>query len=458
MSAAAAENSDQEIILINFAIVVHQNRFLASDATEMDAVLEVQATTDSDVTVSPTSTLIIIIDCSSSMSVPLAKIFAAKEAAKAAIESLRPGTRFAVIAGTETARLVFPPSGLASASDESKVAAKAAVSRMRANGGTAMSTWLALAAELVRAHPATIPRAILLTDGQNVGESRARLTAVLEECKGHFRCDCRGIGEDWVAEDLIMITRVLLGAARPIEKASDLVEDFRAIAREAMGKVVSEAWLRVWVPFRGKVVFLKQVYPTINDLTGRAVRVDDNTSGYPTGAWGTEKRHYHLRIGGLNGVDAESASRVGRVRFVMHGEESEAAVVLAQWTDDPLQLTQISSAVAEATGQVEIALEIQLGAHAIRADDDEKATAHLGRAVRLAHEAGDQSKIDLLARMVEILDRATGTVRLRPDLGHRIVEHSELLSTWTRDVGADADADAGGDDVPTATDDPGTER
>lgn len=427
--------------MIKFSIDVHQNRFLAPGDTEMDAVLEVRSTGSPGDAVSPSAAVVIIVDCSGSMSSPPAKIFAAKEAAGAAIEALRDGTLFAVIAGREKARAVYPPSGLAKASGESRAAAGAAVARLRASGGTAMSTWLALADTLFRPHAGAIAHAILLTDGQNVGERRDRLTAVLAECDGRFRCDCRGIGDDWVADDLATIAAALLGTARPIERLSDLAADFRAIARETMRKVVGETWLRLWVPFGARVVFFKQTYPTINDLTDRAVRVDNNTLGYPTGAWGTEERHYHLGIGDLKPISAETASRVGRARFVIDGEKSDETHILAQWTDDPLQFTQISEPVAVAAGQVELALAIQRGTAALRINDTLEATNNLGRAVRFAYEAGNREKLDLLARLVEIEDPAAGIVRLRPDLGRGIVEAASLLSSWTRNVEPEDDED-----------------
>ena len=45
--------------------------------------------------------------------------------------------------------------------------------------------------------------------------------------------------------------------------------------------------------------------------------------------------------------------------------------------------------------------------------DGETATARLGRAVALAHEAGNDATARLLSKVVDVLDEATGTVRLK---------------------------------------------
>ena len=51
----------------------------------------------------------------------------------------------------------------------------------------------------------------------------------------------------------------------------------------------------------------------------------------------------------------------------------------------------------------------------MHARDTEGATHHLGRAVRLADEAGDTVRLDQLRTIVDVDDAVTGTVRLRED-------------------------------------------
>ena len=65
------------------------------------------------------------------------------------------------------------------------------------------------------------------------------------------------------------------------------------------------------------------------------------------------------------------------------------------------------------TGQAELAEAIQKGLKASKRGDEETATARLGRAVALAHHAGNEDTARLLAQVVDVVDEATGTVRLK---------------------------------------------
>ncbi len=55
----------------------------------------------------------------------------------------------------------------------------------------------------------------------------------------------------------------------------------------------------------------------------------------------------------------------------------------------------------------------QDGLEARKQGDEEAATAKLGRAVALAHQSGNEDTAKLLAKVVDVVDVETGTVRLR---------------------------------------------
>jgi hypothetical protein len=84
-------------------------------------------------------------------------------------------------------------------------------------------------------------------------------------------------------------------------------------------------------------------------------------------------------------------------------------LVRAIWTDDEALSTRISRHVAHYIGQAELAQAIQDGLRTHKAGDDDTAAAELGRAVALAHESGNQDT----AKVVDVVDAATGTVRLK---------------------------------------------
>ena len=133
----------------------------------------------------------------------------------------------------------------------------------------AIGSWLRLAADLFVKYPGAIRHAILLTDGHNQHETAAELDAALQYCAGEFVCDARGVGASWEVAELRKVASTLLGTVQDIPEAKDLEADFRAMTQTAMGKAVADVALRVWTPQTATIKFVKQVSPTLEDLTAR---------------------------------------------------------------------------------------------------------------------------------------------------------------------------------------------
>jgi hypothetical protein len=306
---------------------------------------------------------------------------------------------------------------MAVAGEGTRVEAKRALSGLRAHGGTAIGQWLRLAQEMFQSCPAVLRHAILLTDGKNQHESAEELAAAVELCEGSFRCDCRGVGTDWEVGELRKISAALLGTVDIVPDPAGLAADFEEMMRGAMSKQLPDVVLRVWTPQQAAVRFVKQVAPAIADLTDRRVPSGPQAGDYPTGAWAPgESRDYHV------GVQV-SAAAVGqemlaaRVSLVASSPDGQQVLgqglVRATWTEDEALSTRINPRVAHYTGQAELAEAIQEGLEASKRGDEETATARLGRAVALAHEAGNEDTARLLAKVVDVVDEATGTVRLK---------------------------------------------
>jgi hypothetical protein len=420
-----------------FEATSYQNEFLADGATEVNAIVTVKATTGAGGPVDAGAASagghnemaeVIMIDTSGSMGQPSAKIRAARTATCTALDCLADGTWFGVIGGAHTASLIYPTSGtnLVRVTGETRAAAKQAVERLTPVGGTAISTWLSLANKLFAQHPGAIKHAILLTDGRNESEPEERLDQVVRECEGQFQCDCRGVGANWVVSELRDISTALLGTVDIIPQPDLIDDDFRAMTERAMGKAVSSVALRVWTPKGARLRFVKQVAPRIEDLSARATVVNPLTADYPTGAWGDEERDYHICIEvPPNPVGAEMLA--ARVSIVVDGEVTSQSLVKANWTNDHELSTQINDEVAHYTGQAELADAIQAGLAARKAGDEQTATVKLGRAAQLAAETGNDATTRLLAKVVDIDDAVTGTVRLK-----RNVEDVDEMALDTR--------------------------
>jgi hypothetical protein len=372
------------------------------------------------------------------MAYPPTKLANAQKATAAAIDVIREGVPFAVIAGDSMARMVHPVHiGMEPASSASRAAAKAAVRRLQASGGTAISTWLGLAERLFDLNSGGRPgdivnHTILLTDGQN-GEPEGRLRRVLASCEGKFICDSRGIGTDWVATELRQIASALLGSADGLDNPAQLPGVFRALTEAAMGKQVANVALRLWTPAGARIRFVKQVFPHIEDLTGRRASLSDRVGEYPTGAWGAESRDYHVCVE-VEPDDVGEEMLAARVGLVAAGQPLVERLVLAKWTDDTALSTRISPHVAHYTGQADLASAIQEGLAARAAGDEETATAKLGTAVRLAAGSGREDTAKLLSRVVDVIDADSGTVRLKRGPDAVDAEIADVRSTVTRRV------------------------
>ena len=129
-----------------FTIDVDQNQYLPEGGREASAIVTVASAADAAGLTGPgpasggadDSAEIIIIDCSGSMEYPHSKIAEARAATAAAVDVVRDGVLFSVIAGTNLAWPVFPADGsMARADASSRAAARQAVTGLRASGGTA---------------------------------------------------------------------------------------------------------------------------------------------------------------------------------------------------------------------------------------------------------------------------------------------------------------------------------
>jgi hypothetical protein len=410
--------------LPGFTVQIDQNPYLPVGGRDVSAVVTVTADAEAADGAPPAtdradgSAEIIIVDCSGSMDFPPEKILAARAATSAAVDVIRDGARFAIVAGTNTAWPVYPTDGsMAVADARTRAEAKRAVGGLRSNGGTAIGQWLRLAHQIFQSYPAALRHAILLTDGKNQHETPEQLVAAIALCEGSFRCDCRGIGTDWVVDELRRISTALLGTVDIVPDPAGLAADFEEMMRGAMSKQLPDVMLRVWTPQQATAKFVKQVAPAIDDLTGRRSQTSPQVGEYPTGAWAPgESRDYHVGVQvNVGGVGQEMlAARVSLVASSPSGPQILGqGLIRATWTEDEALSTRINPGVAHYTGQAELAAAIQDGLEASKRGDEETATAQLGRAVALAHAAGNEDTARLLAKVVDVVDEATGTVRLK---------------------------------------------
>ncbi|MBU4207489.1 MAG: VWA domain-containing protein, partial [Actinobacteria bacterium] len=358
---------------------------------------------------------IIVVDTSGSMGT--VNMEAAKRAAMIALDNILDGTYFAVVAGNHKAYLPYPPvqsgPGMVKMNYATRAEAKRAISYFRAEGGTAMGTWLNLCKALFDSIGNLANRhVIMLTDGENHNETAQQLDLALANCVGHFQVDARGVGVDWKVAEIRKIAQTMLGTVDIIGDPARLSAVFAELMRNSMARGVANAELRVWIPQGAQVLFIRQVSPTVEDLTHRGTPVNQLTMSYPTGSWADEERDYHVAIR-LAAKSVGQEQLAARVQLAVGAELLTQGLVKAKWSADTNLTAQINPEVAHYTGQAELAQVIQDGLAAKDAGDLATATTKLGRAVQLATETGNAEATSKLRKVVDIADARTGTVRLK---------------------------------------------
>ncbi|MGP2437406.1 vWA domain-containing protein [Streptomyces sp. JW3] len=428
-----------------FSVDVYQNEYLPEGGREVNAIVTVTATGGGTVGTAvtaphlyapgqgPAAAVVVMVDCSGSMDYPPTKMRGARDATSAALDALRDGTHFAVIGGTHVAKEVYPGGGrLAVADATTREQATLALRKLNAGGGTAIGTWLRLADRLLSSADVAIRHGILLTDGRNEHESPEDLRAALDACAGRFTCDARGVGTDWEVKEVTAISSALLGTADIVADPDGLAADFTRMMETAMGKEVADVALRLWTPAGATVKFVKQVAPAVAELTGRRTEATARAGDYPTGSWGDESRDYHVCVE-VSPAGLGQEMLAARVSLVVPRPDGSAhnlgaqGLVRAVWTDDLTASTSINPQVAHYTGQAELAQVIQQGLELRKSGDVDGATAKLGRAVQLAGSSGNADTAKLLAKVVDVVDAAAGTVRLKAK-----VEEADEMTLETR--------------------------
>ncbi len=412
----------------NLDLEVHQNKFLAAGDRSMMAIVRV-VSHGGEARVAESAAEVLLIDCSSSMRFPSTKIGEARRAAAAAIDVLPDGVQFAVVQGTDRAKMIYPAEdALMTASVDTRREARAAVEHLAAVGGTAMGTWLAKARDLFERAPDAVRHAILLTDGRNDSQTRADLTTVLNTCEGRFVCDARGIGDGWEPAELTEIVKVLRGDVDSVVEDDRLAEDFRQLVESAMTKVLPDVRLRIGTMPYSALRSVKQVLPNEYDLTDRCRETGLREFELSLGSFsGEEIRDYQLILD----LDPDLEPNHGQDRQLAWVEllpvpgaevSDDALVVAGQWTHDPLPPTLIHPMILKYTVQADLGDALTAGGDAYAADDREGAEREWGRAAALAAEAGNDEILNRLARVVEFDDVERGIVHLRAE-----VTRSEIL-------------------------------
>jgi uncharacterized protein YegL len=402
----------EEQVFMDFTLESFFNPYLAVGESRLDAIITVTAS-GAVQSGRKKRAVAYLIDTSGSMH-DANKLTMAKVALRQAIELLDEDCLFSIIAFDSHARTVVTMTPVTQAS---KQIARQRVNELYAQGGTSMSTALRAALREFAKVGDAIPYAQFLTDGENNDEDRAELGHALNECEGHFICDCWGVGVQWRPDELRKIASQLLGTADAVPDPDHLEAIFRDALSRVLSKAVGDVRLRLQLPKTSKLVTVKQMSPEIVDLLKLARPVDDRNTDVPTGAWSSgESRDYHVAFA----LEAQSEGEEmmacrPRVVYTQDGAEvvSDGQRIVATWTTDAALSTKIDPNVAHYTGQEELASAIREGLEAKARGNVDQATVLLGKAAKIAIQTGNDEVTARLKKVVDVIDPDQGTVRLK---------------------------------------------
>ncbi|MEU2828865.1 serine/threonine-protein kinase [Streptomyces lavendulae] len=322
------------------ALETYLNEYLAPESTEVDVILTVTSTEPGldDTSAMAPRALVFLVGLSGGM--PEADFRAVTAAVGTAIDALDEGASFAVVAGSEYATMLYPDSlRLASANPVTKAQARAALAGLAPAGSAAFGRWMRLADRLFAGHSGAVRTAVLLTDMVAEAEGPDELAAALASCAGRFVCHARGIGTDWEVGQLRSIAAALNGTDDLVmAPAETLEQDLAVILARTRTSFVRDLALRITTPDGARVRFVKQVAPSVEDLTGRRYSTGAGVGEYPVDVKGNESCDYHLSLEVAPGRPGDEviAAEVGIVMLPPAGDGQTLAQerVRVQWADD----------------------------------------------------------------------------------------------------------------------------
>jgi len=361
----------------------------------------------------PPAALAIVIDRSGSMTgAPLAH---AKAAAQRLIDQLEAYDRFAVVTYSTGAEMLAPTRA---ATPDAKAAARAAIERIAADGGTNISAGLRLGADaLDDGDGERVRRVVLISDGQaNEGiYDRQGLSDLAADTAA------RGASITSVGVGLDFDERTMTAIAVAGRGQYYFVEDFGQLATlfdrelEGLGAIVATDAELVVAPAPGVEVL---------EAYGYRMRADGGTVRVPVA---------DLEAGAVRKV-------VLRVRVRADGDKVELARVQLGWR------TREDRARRTAEARVAVAVSDDAGAVLAHRDRDvvrQVEEVQTARALETAADAYERGDFEGASRVLDV--RAAEAARLSLELGDASIQRQAAQATGAAKAGFAAAPEGGGD-------------
>lgn len=349
-----------EEILLDYE-VDHPNVSVDQAETELKVLLKVNASNALRASEEPTlsSNVALVLDVSSSMRAR--EIAGLKEAARSAIEQLRPGDYATVVAFQSVVYDIVEPTMIVDQSTIEDLKRKIEVIDQFQGGGTDMEYGLEKAAGHLMAVPDRnqVQRIMLFTDGQVTGVPEECLKKAAEISARGVGIDAFGFGSEFDYKFMQRLVSYSNGFTEYIENPDDLEAAFRKRVQNVTNSIATNAKLELTFTPQIRAGRGYRFSPEISYLGKIKLPGDVRTISIPIGAIEKDKEYSYL-------ITTTVPSRpAGKVRIIkaelgydipsmgIDGGASTQSIVV-NYTDDPQAIAQINGGVEKAFDEVEI--------------------------------------------------------------------------------------------------------
>ena len=286
--------------MATFTADVFQNEYLPEGSTEVHAVVSVTCADAGAAgrTGQGEAAEMILIDTSGSMDMPSAKIVAAREPPRWPWTRSPTGRCSPWSRGTPGTQMHLPVPAEARRMDPTSRAEAQRPGRSRSapSGATTIGAWINSIRELFQGASASQSHAILLTDGKQEGSRRPSSIGLSRRPRACSSATAVAWATTGRSTNSDASRPRCWGRSTSSPNPTDMEADFEQIIRDRWAGGWPKRSCASGRPRAREILFVRQVAPTLEDLSDRAVPVTNLIREYPTGAWGDESRDYHVAV------------------------------------------------------------------------------------------------------------------------------------------------------------------
>lgn len=386
-----------EEILLDYA-VNRPNVSTQRDETELKVLVKVNASNalraGGQEVVLPLH-LALVLDVSSSMK--LSEIDALKEAARAAVDELRPGDFVTVLAFQSVVYDIVEPIRIEDSSTKALVRSKIDVIDQFQGGGTDMEYALDKAEHHLLMVPGDnlVRKIMLFTDGQLTGNPETCLRRASEISARGYSIDAMGFGAEFDYKFMQRIASYSNGYTEKIDAPQEIRRVFERRVKAAASSIAKN--VRVDLTFTPQVRAQRgwRSSPEISYMGKIRLPGEDRTISIPIGALERDKEYAFIvtcavpkrPAGNIRIIKAELFYDIPSMQI--SGGSSLQSVVI-NYTDDAQALAQIDGEVERAFDEAEIGRMVEGLDRAMAAEAREDAAALIDKLTERYRELGDE--------------------------------------------------------------------